>query len=156
METTYVLLAGLPATGKSMLARALANRLGGVVLDKDRVRAALFGEAVNYSEEQNNLCMQAILNAAAYLTANRVASFIFFDGRTFSRQSHILQVVQAAEAAGARWRILHLRCSDAVAKERLESQAHPARDRNFALYKRLQASFEPITLPYLEIDTSKL
>jgi adenylylsulfate kinase-like enzyme len=55
--TTWVLLAGLPATGKSTLARALAERLeGAAVLDKDRVRAALFpGDMVDYTTEQDEL-----------------------------------------------------------------------------------------------------
>ena len=37
-----VIMAGLPGTGKSTLARALAQRLAGAVLDKDEIRAALF------------------------------------------------------------------------------------------------------------------
>ena len=156
MVTTWVLLAGLPATGKSTLARTLAARLGGIVLDKDRVRDALLGAAVDYSPEQNELCMQAILHAAAYLTGRRLEPFLFFDGRTFSRQSHIQPVIQAADSAGAHWRILHLTCSDEAAEARLSTQPqnHPAHDRNLALYKRIQASFEPIAWPHLDIDTS--
>jgi predicted kinase len=43
-------MAGLPGTGKSTLARVLANDLGGVVLDKDVIRAALFPAAlIEYS-----------------------------------------------------------------------------------------------------------
>jgi adenylylsulfate kinase len=37
-----IAMAGLPGTGKSTLANALANALGAAVLNKDRVRAALF------------------------------------------------------------------------------------------------------------------
>lgn len=126
------------------------------MLDKDCVRAALFGDAVDYSSEQNALAMQAMLQAAAYLARKRLAPFLFFDGRTFSRQSQIQQVIEAADAAGGRWRILHLSCSDAVAEARLNAQqGHTARDRNFALYKRIQANFEPITMPHLDINTSE-
>jgi len=35
-------MAGLPGTGKSALSRALAAELGGTVIDKDHIRAALF------------------------------------------------------------------------------------------------------------------
>ncbi len=67
--TTWVLFAGLPGTGKSTLAKALAERLGAAILDKDRVRGALFpGLLTDYSAEQDQLCMRAMLEAAAYLT----------------------------------------------------------------------------------------
>ena len=72
--TTWVLFAGLPGTGKSTLARALAARLHAAVLDKDRVRAALFpGVLTDYSEQQDELCLRAMLEAAAYLTERRRA-----------------------------------------------------------------------------------
>ena len=85
--TTWVMFAGLPGTGKSTLARALAERLGAAILDKDRVRGALFpGALTDYSAEQDQLCMRAMLEAAAYLTERRRVEYIFFDGRTFSTQ----------------------------------------------------------------------
>ena len=63
--------------------------------------------------------MCAMLEAAAYLTGRRRVKYIFFDGRTFSTQGQIEGVLQAASQAGARWRILHVTCADAVAEERL-------------------------------------
>ncbi len=48
-------MAGLPGTGKSTLARTLAAKLNGVVLDKDLVRAAVFNEQwIEYSREQDD------------------------------------------------------------------------------------------------------
>ena len=121
--TTWVLFAGLPGTGKSTLARALAERMDAVVLDKDRVRGALFpGALTDYSAEQDQVCMRAMLEAAAYLTERRRVEYIFFDGRTFSTRAQIEEVLLAAEQAGARWRILHVTCADAVAEERLAAQ----------------------------------
>ena len=95
--TTWVLFAGLPGTGKSTLARALAERLHAAVLDKDCVRGALFpGALTDYSAEQDQLCMRAILEAAAYLTERRRVDYIFFDGRTFSTRAQIEEVLLAA------------------------------------------------------------
>lgn len=76
--TTWVLFAGLPGTGKSTLARALAGRLNAAILDKDRVRGALFpGALTDYSASQDQVCMQAMLAAAAYLTERRRVPLIF-------------------------------------------------------------------------------
>jgi predicted kinase len=155
--TTWVLFAGLPGTGKSTLARALAERLGAAILDKDRVRGALFPDALtDYSAEQDQLCMRAILEAAAYLTERRRAKYLFFDGRTFSTQSQIEDVLLGAKQAGARWRIVHVTCADAVAEERLArtDPGHPAKNRDPELYRRIKQHFEPILQPKLEVDTT--
>jgi predicted kinase len=156
-SATWVIFAGLPGTGKSTLARVLAERLGAAILDKDRVRGALFPDALtDYSPEQDQLCMRAMLEAAAYLTERRRVKYIFFDGRTFSTRGQIEDVLLAAKQAGAHWRILHVTCADAVAEERLarNDPGHPAKNRDPALYRRIKQHFEPILQPKLEVDTT--
>jgi predicted kinase len=149
-SATWVIFAGLPGTGKSTLARALADRLGAAILDKDRVRGALFPDSLtDYSAEQDQLCMRAIVAAAAYLTERERVKYIFFDGRTFSTRAQIEDVLLAAKQAGARWRILHVTCADAVAEERLAGN-----DPDLALYRRIKQHFEPILQPKLEVDTT--
>jgi predicted kinase len=155
--TTWVLFAGLPGTGKSTLARAIADRLGAAVLDKDRVRGALFpGALTDYTAQQDELCMRAMLEAAAYLTELKRVEYIFFDGRTFSQRGQMEVVLLAAARAGARWRIVHVTCADAVAEERLarSDPSHPAKNRDAALYRRIKQQFEPITQVKLEVDTT--
>jgi predicted kinase len=158
MTTTWVMMAGLPGTGKSTLARAVAARIGGEVLDKDKVREALFpGALTDYTREQDDLCVRAMLEAARYMTERGRAEFIFIDGRTFSKREQIDEVVQAAERAGAQWRIFHVTCSDTVAEARLSrpDAENPAKNRDVALYRRVQESFEPIAYPKLEVDTTE-
>jgi predicted kinase len=156
--TTWVLFAGLPGTGKSTLATALATRVNAAILDKDRVRAALFpGALTDYTVAQDQVCMRAIIDAAAYLTIHHRTPFIFFDGRTFSARSQREEVEEAAEKAGAGWRILHVTCADEVAEQRLAitDPAHPAQNRSPALYRTIRQHFEPIPHPKLEVDTTR-
>jgi len=151
-------MAGLPGTGKTQLSEALASRLGGIVLSKDKVRAALFpSEAINYSSEQNDFCMSVILMSAQRLTADGKVPLVFFDGRTFSRRRQVEEVVRVAVEVNADYRILHLSCPDELALERIrQSQGeHLAGDRNRALYWEVKSRFEPINLPKLDIDTSR-
>ncbi len=149
-------MAGLPATGKSTLARALAQRLDGVVLDKDAVRAALFpGNMTDYTAAQDDLCIEAILSAAAYLVREHRTAYIFIDGRTFARHEQLVRVIHAAEQTGSSWRILHLTCDDDTASARLAAVSdHPAANRSMDLYRQVKASFEPIAHSKLDLDTS--
>jgi predicted kinase len=152
------MLAGLPATGKSTLARALEKNLTRcAILDKDRIRATLFpGPMTDYSAEQDTLTMRAMVAAATYMTTHQLADFILFDGRTFSRTAQIEEVISTAERAGAEWRILHLTCSDEAAESRLRQHDpnHPATNRDAVLYYRVKAAFEPITRSKLDLDTT--
>ena len=160
VSTTWIFLAGLPATGKSTLGRKLAAQLErSVILDKDRVRAALFpGAMTDYTAEQNDLCMRAIYDAAGYLTFHKLADFIFIDGRTFSSAVQLVEALDAVANAGASWRILHLTCSDEVAADRLRDADpdHPARDRDIELYRQVKAKFEPIQHAKLDLDTNRI
>src|SRR2546425_786694 len=59
-----ITMAGLPSSGKSTLAASLKRELGAVVLDKDRVRAALFpARVLDYSDTQDDIAMAAIYQA---------------------------------------------------------------------------------------------
>ena len=77
-RTRFVIMAGLPGTGKTALAEALSKRLGGIVLSKDKVRAALFPPgAISYSGGQNDFCMSVLLMAAQRIAADRALPFMF-------------------------------------------------------------------------------
>ena len=60
-----VVMRGLPGSGKSALARALAQRMNAVVLDKDAVRAALFpGSTTEYTTAQDDFVIGLTSQAA--------------------------------------------------------------------------------------------
>src|SRR5437867_1987439 len=155
-----VIMAGLPGTGKSVLCRALAKQIGGVVLDKDIIRAALFPpERIEYSPAQDDFCQSVMLEAAGYLLAHDRHAVIFFDGRTFSRRYQIEAVIESAQKFGTPFRTIECTCSEETARQRLErDQAaghHPAANRSFDLYQRLKATFERIADPKLIVDTDQ-
>jgi adenylylsulfate kinase len=158
LQSQIVIMAGLPGTGKTALANALAKRLGGVVLSKDDVRAALFPPgAITYSSGQNDFCMSVVLMAAQRIAADHRVPFVFVDGRTFSRTHHVMQVARGAAMIGAGLRILHLHCPEALALQRIkqDKNTHLAKNRDPLLYFLVKSYFEPITLPKLDVDTSR-
>jgi predicted kinase len=152
-----ILMAGLPGSGKSTLSQALAAELGGTVLDKDQIRAALFPpNDVEYSTEQDDFCMGIMLKVAGYIFRKDASRKIFLDGRTFSRRYQLDRATGFAEALGQPWRILECVCSEDTARERLaKDSGHLAANRDFDLYLKVKAQFEEITLPKTVIDTEQ-
>lgn len=152
------MMAGLPGTGKTTLARALAARMSGRVLSKDEVRHALFSaEEIEYSSRQDDFCLQVMLETAEFLLQQNRERIIFLDGRPFSRRYQIENVVNSTEGLHQSWRILECVCAEDVVKRRFEDQGHehPAANRNFQLYLEVRSRFEAITLPKTLIDTAQ-
>ena len=153
-----IVMAGLPGTGKTTLARELAARLEGAWIDKDVVRQALFArQDIEYSAEQDDLCMDTMLQAAGFLLHRRPGRHIFLDGRTFTVKYQLRHVITVADSHAWPWLILECVCSDETARKRLAEQegSHPAGNRNYALYQSLRQTWDEIEYPKLVIDTDR-
>ena len=158
---TLIALAGLPGAGKSTLARVLAAELGAPVFDKDTVRAALFGpDRIEYSREQDDLCWELTLRAAAWELARRRPACAILDGRTYCRAGQVEALRTFAARAGLPLLLVECTCGEAAACERLAGDAaagrHPAADRGPELHRRLRAEAVPIEGPKLVLDTERL
>jgi predicted kinase len=167
-----VLIAGLPGTGKTTLARELVRRTQGALISKDEIRAALFAPSasmkdastqndlmqnnIEYSVSQDDFVMEIMLQAARFLLLKDSARKVFLDGRTFSRGYQIDRVLKFADELAQPVRIIECACSNQSARQRLElnpDPLHPARNRTFALYMEVKSRFEPIVHPKAMINT---
>lgn len=153
-----IALAGLPGTGKSTLAARLAAVLPGTVLDKDRVRAAVFPpEEVEYSNEQDDLVCEMLYQATGFLLAK--GRTVILDGRTYLQAGQVERLARFARECPARLVMVMCTCPPEVAQSRLERDAveggHLAGNRDFELYRRLEAAAEAVPYPHLVVDTSR-
>ena len=158
MNPWLIALAGLPACGKSTLARQLARVLPAAILDKDPIRAAVFSpEDIEYSLAQDDFCFDIMLQTALYLLAK--GRPVILDGRPFSRRYQVERLASFAHENGLPLKLIEAVCPDEVAHQRLEQDksqgSHLAQNRDVAMYLKVKAQAEPINLPHLVVDTSQ-
>ena len=151
-----VIMAGMPGTGKSTLAHAVATQTGAYVLDKDSLRAALFPpKLIEYSREQDDFVVRVMLKVAGWILRRDPESTVILDGRPFAKKYQLDQAVNFAEWIKTPWRIVECTCEDSIVRKRLESAAHPAADRDFELYLRVKREWEEIARPKLVVDSRR-
>jgi aminoglycoside phosphotransferase family enzyme/predicted kinase len=152
---SLVLVAGVVGTGKSTVAEALAEPIGGVVIASDRVRKQLAGlpptsrvraplDEGFYAPDAVERTYEALFERArAVVDSGRVAIL----DATFSRRRHRSMAADlAAELGVDRW-MIEVRCAPEIARARLaqrEAEGASASDAGPAYYERSVARFEPV------------
>src|SRR5262245_43114768 len=115
-----IAMAGLPGTGKSTIAARLEIALGAVVLSKDRVRAALFPPpALDYSRQQDDVCMKALYRAAECILKASPGQNVILDGRTFLRTYQIRDLLDVGAVVDQVPVIIECVSNDDTARHRL-------------------------------------
>jgi len=150
-----VLVGGVVGTGKSTVAEALAEQLGGVVISSDRVRKQLAGlpptSRVRALPDQGFYAPDAVERTYAALFDR--ARPIVASGRvaildaTFSRRRHRAMAADLAAELGVGQRMIDVRCAPDIARARLArraAEAAGASDAGPAFYDRSVARFEPV------------
>jgi adenylylsulfate kinase len=155
-----ILMAGLPATGKSTIAREIGEVLPGIVLDKDAVRAALFAPAeIDYTVAQDDLCMEVLRLTSRYILERDRSRHVIVDGRPFARAYQIDPWQSESAELRVPLKVIECVCSDETARRRLAlslaRREHPAKNRDYALYLDLKGQFETIAPPKLVLNTEQ-
>ena len=148
---TMVLVGGLPGTGKSALAGALADRLGWTVLNSDRIRKELAGvrpehpapapfETGIYAEAWTNRCYGELLRRAVALLAG--GESVIVDASWISAE-HRAAAATAAGRAGAD--LVQLRCTapPGLAERRMAARQPGPSDADAQIARQMAAVMEP-------------
>lgn len=153
-----IVMMGLPATGKTTIAQELAAATGAIIVNKDRVREAMFPASVlDYSPEQNDLCMEAVYEATGYILRKWPEKSVIIDGRTYSKRRHVKRLLEIAQRLRVVPQCLECVSAEEVIRQRFgKMTGHPAKDRTFEMYRNLRAKAEPLEIPRLTIDTGRL
>jgi predicted kinase len=157
-ETTakpmLLLLTGLPGTGKSFLARRLAEALPFVIIESDTIRKILFPQP-QYTAQESRWVHRTCHALLAKLLKRGVR--VIYDATNLI-EYHRELVYRIGEKAGARLVVVKTVASEEVVRERLKARQEAdaeVSDADWRIYRRMATRQEPISHPHLVIDTTE-
>ncbi|MCA9289849.1 MAG: AAA family ATPase [Phycisphaerales bacterium] len=156
LPPALILMCGLPGTGKSHVARALATPLGANVLRSDVIRKTLAPDAT-IDRARDAAALDRGLYAPdvtdrTYDAMQRQAMAHLVDGTpvildaTFPARARRTSFLDGAAAAGVASIVVEVTCADMEIRRRLRSRAAEGRDASDAderVYEHARSTFEP-------------
>ncbi|MBE0481207.1 MAG: ATP-binding protein [Dehalococcoidia bacterium] len=152
----FVLVSGLPGTGKTYFSRRLGERLPSVIVESDALRKVLFAHPTYRPEESQRLFTATHHLIEGLLKGGRS---VIFDATNVLEQ-HRQHLYRIAEKLGVRLIIVHVEAPHEVVRERLEDRSVHRRpdeksDAGWDVYSRMRSRAERIRRNYFSVDTSR-
>jgi predicted kinase len=143
------IVSGLPATGKTTFARALAAAVGACHLNTDAIRTEI-GLRGAYSPAVKRKVYRTLLQRTeAHL---KTGETVVVDA-TFYRESLRQAYLKLAERLGARWQWIELSADEGTVRERI-NRPRPDSEADFAAYQLIKGQYEPLRLCHLHLCTT--
>ncbi|MDP2749470.1 MAG: AAA family ATPase [Nanoarchaeota archaeon] len=147
------IIAGLPGTGKSTIAKHLQKKISGsIILSRDDLMEKLFKPAIYGSKEQKDKTFEKMLSLAdSYIKEGKNVILEM----PFSHQTEILVAKHVAFVNKEKFNILLCSCSDETSLKRitLQKKTHKAGDRDKKLYFDVKSRFDSIKEKHKIINT---
>jgi predicted kinase len=153
---SFVVVSGLPGTGKTFFCRKLAERQPFCILESDAIRKALF-PVPDYSAAESAHLFAACHSLIEWLLKNGVP--VIFDATNLS-EHHREHLYRISDKTGAKLVLVRVVAPPAVAYQRLQERKKGAvpenkSDADWEIYRRMEPRAEKIQRNYLVVDTSR-
>ena len=151
----FVVVSGLPGTGKTFFCRKLAERQPFCILESDVLRKALF-PSPNYGAEESARLFAACHSLIEWLLSNGVP--VIFDATNLSER-HREHLYRIGDRTGARLVLVRVEAPPAVTYQRLQARKNGAApenksDANWEVYSQMKPRAEKILRNHFVVDTS--
>lgn len=148
-----ILVCGLPGTGKTTVAKKIADETGSFVFNTDIVRKELF-EKPRYTDKEKELVYKLLFEMAEKFLKS--AKNVVLDG-TFYKKELRERVRKIARKAKSDFHVVEVKCEEKILKGRMgkrKKEKTPS-DADFEVYKKIKKEYEPIRDKHFVVDTGK-
>ncbi len=145
-----IIICGLPGTGKTTMARALAKRLGFVHLNTDIIRKKYFKQR-KYSEREKMQVYALMFNGAERQLSR--SKNVILDA-TFYKNTQRKKAISLAKKYKIAYFIIECVANENKVRKWIErrKKTKTASEANFSIYKKVKKQFEPIKEKHLRIN----
>jgi predicted kinase len=152
----FIVVSGLPGTGKTFFCRKLAERQSFCIIESDAMRKVLF-PSPNYSAAESARLFAACHSLIEWLLKNGVP--VTFDATNLS-EHHREHLYRISDKTGARLVLVRVVAPPAITYQRLQQRKRVAApesksDADWEIYRRMEPQAEKIRRNYLVADTSQ-
>jgi hypothetical protein len=154
VKPAFIVVSGLPGTGKSYFCRKLAERLQFIILESDALRKALFSSP-DYGESESGRLFRAIHLIIERLLKKGVS--LIFDATNLSER-YRERLYSIADHLDVKLILVRVEAPTEVVQERLKARRENPEnksDADWAVYQRMKSSVQKIWRNHYAVDTSR-
>lgn len=157
VKPAFIVVSGLPGTGKSHFCRRLAERVPVTILESDLMRKALFPSPA-YSIEESARLFQAIHHLIERLLKKGVAVVLDATNLSERNREHLHHI---AYRCNARLILVRVEAPLEVVQERLRKRAEGVAlaedhsEADWTVFQKMQSSAQKIRHNHFAVDTSR-
>jgi len=156
VKPAFIVVSGLPGTGKSYLCSQLARRLPFVILESDALRKALF-PSPNYSSPENSHLFRAIHLLIERLLKRGIP--LILDATNLSERNR-KYLYSIAYRLDVKLILVRVEAPPEVVQERLKTRRERVNpenksDADWVVYQKMKSSVQKIRRNHFAVDTSR-
>ena len=156
VEPAFIVVSGLPGTGKSYICGKLAERLPFIILESDALRKTLF-PSPTYSLAESSQLFQAIHHLIEELLKKGVP--LILDATNLSER-YRERLYNIADRLNVKLVLVRVEAPPAVVFQRLKARAEGTNPENksaadWAVFQKMNLSVEKIRRNHYAVDTSR-
>jgi len=153
-EPTFIVVSGLPGTGKSYFCNKLAERLPFLILESDALRKVLF-PSPSYNSQESSRLFRAVHLLIERLLKKGVSLILDATNLSERYREHLYSIV---DRLGVKLILVRVEAPPEVVYERLRARQENAENKSDAgweVYQRMKPSVQKICRNYYAVDTSR-